>query len=634
MATPALNIPIRADISRFTADMEKTKNISSTALKAITKNVIDMNASFLATQGAAGGATLAFGRTLGALGPLSLAVGAIAGTFKLMAYATELAKERIEEFNKIADQAAKTGLGTELFQRITKAGEQARLSIDETTAALKRFNDASTPKLGGSVLTSRVGELTEAGNFKGNSGVAAVLGATDSEDRLRATVKLIDEAMQKGERLAALDLAEKVFGASVTEKLRQNSSYLREMLDTADKLKAKEIISTEDVGRAIDLKTRMEEAQKILADKWKPIQDDLAKLGMNYHESWVGITETMATAVGYANQLYDAIKSIPDRLAEAGNAPFWGKLTQWMEAQGLNSRPEGLILRGEPGFNSATDGQSAAGRALAAGLRNPAAVSQAMKQATDVSYAVRKDTSINPQTTKDLSDLNDQYDRAVATLEKHTARLNADRQAVGLGSGALEEYRAKAALMTAAQQAGIPITKQLTAEIEAQAKAAGNAGTALAYARAKQAADFDRATVFFSPTELRIAQEMQNIYGDKWQSQMQGAIAQQMRMTESIRDARDTALEFSKDLVHGLVSGQSAMQSLGNAATNLSAKLTDKALTSLFTGDLVGAAAAGLGAMQIGLFTSKARKRSVTAGNDNQKEERDDRDQRRPAKAA
>lgn len=55
--------------------------------------------------------------------------------------------------------------------------------------------------------------------------------------------------------------------------------------DKADQLKSTEIISDADVGRATDLKERMESAQKILVEKWKPVQDDIAKLGMNYHES-------------------------------------------------------------------------------------------------------------------------------------------------------------------------------------------------------------------------------------------------------------------------------------------------------------------------------------------------------------
>ncbi len=47
-------------------------------------------------------------------------------------------------------------------------------------------------------------------------------------------VSLIDDAMQKGQRLAAIDLAETAFGPKVSAALRTNSGYLDDLLNRAD----------------------------------------------------------------------------------------------------------------------------------------------------------------------------------------------------------------------------------------------------------------------------------------------------------------------------------------------------------------------------------------------------------------
>lgn len=510
MAAPALRIPVSADISKFQDDMKKTTTAASHATAVVAKNAIKMSASFLEAQGAAGAATLAFGRLLGAVTPVFLAVTVVRDAFKLMAYSTELAKAKIEEFHKVTEEANASGFSTEFFQRITKSGSQARDKVDDLTEALKKFNAESTPKLGGSSLQNRLDELSKAGNFKGNGGVGLLAGANDSEGRLRAVVALIDQAMQKGERLAAIDLADRAFGPKVAAALRADSGYLDDMLKRADAIKKTELISQEDLGRAEELRRRMDDAQKVLADKWKPVQDDLAKLGMNYHESWVSITEDLAAAVGYATSLYQALKQVPDWFANrVGNASVWKSLTDATGAAGLNSTPEsmGLVMKDDPTF-----GQTEANKKLAAALQNYQNVTRAMREATDVSSAVRKDTSKTPG--KDQVAEADAFDRATEAIGKHIARLQADTSAVGLGTAAQAQLRAEATLTTAAMQAYGTVSADTAAKVKDMAARTGEAALALEKAKVAAAIDFGRKTAFLSDTDVNIARQLAGIYGN------------------------------------------------------------------------------------------------------------------------
>ncbi|MBH5387042.1 hypothetical protein [Bradyrhizobium diversitatis] len=505
MAGPSLIIPVGADIRQFQKSMNETTSLATKATLAITKQTIQMSAGFLASQGAAGAAALAFGRLLGAAAPVLLAITAVRDAFKLMGYATELAKEKIAEFNQVTADATATGFSTEFFQRITKSGGEARDRVNDLTEALKRFNDQSTDKLGGSALQKRLDELQKVGNFPGTA-----IGGNDAEGKLRSVVALIDDALQKGQRLAALDLAETAFGPKVAAALRANSGYLADMLQRADAVNKTQLISDEDLGRAQDLQRRMDAAQKILADKWKPVQDDIAKLGMNYHESWVAITEDLASAVGYATQLYSALGKVPDWFANRiGGASVWKSITEATttpesrkaseDYYGITKDPRDVQMA------PATD-------KLGAALKNYAAVTAAMRQAQDVATAVRGDTS--KDTAKKTEEQADAYDRASEAIEKHIARLGADANAQGLGAAAQAQMRAEAQLTTAAMQAYGKVTPQVAAEISDFAKRTGEAAAALEKAKVAASIEFGAKTAFLTADDLSIARQLAGIYGN------------------------------------------------------------------------------------------------------------------------
>ncbi|WP_315833893.1 hypothetical protein [Bradyrhizobium prioriisuperbiae] len=598
MAAPKLRIPLGLNMDDFNKGIQSAKSTTSEVTQFIAKKFVDMNASVLATSGAAGSAALGLRSLVGTIGFATGAVTAIVGAFKLMSYATELAKDKIEEFNDIASKAGEAGVSNDFFQRFVKGGEQLKLTVDEATEALNKFSSASQAALGGSRLQQRLDELVKAGNFSGNTGVAAFGASTDNQQKLQAMVSLIDQALQKGERLAAIDLAERAFGSKVADNLRADSGYLDKMLDTAKQFDKNKIISDEQIGQAIDLKTRLEDAQKVIAEKFKPIQDDLAKLGVQYQESWVDIYQNIAVAIGYANQLYDAIKKTPDVLAAAGNSSFWDKIARASES--VFGRPDGLILRGEPGFDSTSNGSPAFNQ-LQAGLRNPAAIQRAMQQTTDVQSAIRGDSSKNP--AKAIADVNDAYDRAVEAIQKHTARTEADTQAVGQGSGKLEELRASAQLTTAAITAGLdPASAAVAEKIRNLSLAAGSAADALAKARVAGDISFGRQTSLLSPEDVQIAQQLRSIFGNDVPAALASSQATAIRFNDTVRDISSTIsgnlVTSLADIVDGTKTAGEAFAAFGKTVLRA---LEEAIIKITIVGPLMRGLQSGLGGLG-GLF--------------------------------
>lgn len=544
---------------------------------------------------AAGVATEVGARMLPALALIArvaLPIMLVVDAFRAMAAITELGAQKLKEFNDIAANAGAAGVSTDFFQRQAKGAEEFGLKTDAATAALKKFNEVSTEKLGGSDFEQRLDVLVKAGNFVNNSGVAAYKAATDAESRYRAVVDLITQAMDAGQRLAALDLAAKFLPPELLNQLRANGQVLREMQTTADNIKKVEIISPEQIGYAVELKRRLTEANDTIEKGLKPIQKDLTQLGLNYQESWVQIVELEAMAVSGLNTMYGWVKGIADVFTYIGNLSFWTKLTQLTGAMGLNSSPAGLLTPGQPGYSGTTGAGSSANTSLASGLYNPVATYQAMLKANTLGFGARRDTSIVPNDTPAASkDANDQVDRAINTLRRHVEQQKADTEAVGLGAAALARFRAEAAETSAIQANGGKITAEQAAEFEKLKIQAYDTAKALAEAKIASQIDFARKTAFLSQEDVAIAQQLSIKYGNDVPAALASSEAAAMRLNNSLKQVNDivgtAASSISKDIANGVA----PMEAFANAAKRAAESVLDiatKKIASNLLGGLLG----------------------------------------------
>ncbi|OAF13920.1 phage tail tape measure C-terminal domain-containing protein [Bradyrhizobium neotropicale] len=580
--TPALNIPIKVTgLDTFKSQMNETSVLAANAARAVTATTIKMSAGFLASQGAAGAATLAFGRLLTVIRPIALGVTAVVDTFAFLKKSVELAGQQIEAFNAIASKAGSAGVSTDFFQRFTKSAPNAALSIDHVTEALQNFNKASTEQLGGSDLQQRIDALVKAGNFAGNGGVGQFAGASTTETRLRAIVSLIDQAMQKGERLAALDIASKAFGEPVAAALRADNGYLDQMLQKADAMNKAEIVSQDDIGRAIQLRDRMDEAQKILADKWKPIQQDMAQLGINFKGNWTSVVEVFAELVGLADKLYGLLKQIPDGFAAMGSSSIWTRMTEMTGALGLNSDPASL------GIETGIDAQRLDGtNRLRAAMMNPANVQRAMQEASNVQSGVRRDTSKAPGAPTANQD--DKVDSAINSLRRHTQQMEADTKAVGLGEAALARFRAEAQETAAVQANGGKETADQAAKFRELQNRASEAADALAKAKVQSQIDFGRQTALMSPEDVQIAQELRGVYGNDVPRALASTEAAAIRVNNALKGVGDA---FSNSLNGPLtdfeMGTKSATQSLQSFVSSFARSLLQMANQALIVKPLL-----------------------------------------------
>lgn len=547
-------------------------------------------AGFTGFTGLAGGAVLGLtGRLLSftaamlrVAGPIMLVLDAI----KLIEFAWSSAGEKLEQYSTISKDALSVGVTPEYMQRVGKSFEDAGGKIADATELLKKFYGVSVDKLGGSDLQKKIDSHIDAGNLDKNSGVDKFSDAIGTEAKYRAVLDLLKQMTDEGKKLAAIDIAATFASPDQLEAFRQNSDYFLQMQEAADKIAATKLVNQQDIDDATALKSRYDEAVKILSERWIPFQETITAGGMALHRAWVTIVEDIAAAVGWVEKLATSIANIkiPDWLKTAGSTMARALVPLPLQ---VAAQAGGAVADHLNGLAPAQTGLSDAQSRLASGLSNPNSVAAARAQTIGISDKLRPDTSREfKQAAGAANDYNDAVTRAINTLNKHVLQQEADTKAVGLGAAELARYRAEAAETAAKQANGGKETEEQAAEFARLKEAAAAAAEAMA--KAQVASDIKRGDqlMFASAEDVKIANQLKSIYGDDIPAALNSAEAAAIRMNDTMKSiadsVRDMASAFANNFISSIMSGKSAMESLKGAANDLGKSLTKAGVDNIF----------------------------------------------------
>jgi hypothetical protein len=518
--------------------------------------------------------TTAAGSLLAFLSPALRLVGwfaLAADGIKLVAEAWELGNAKLAEYVALSEKASATGLSTDFYQRIAKYATDAKVPVDQLTTAFKTLQSATADQLGGTSAQQRLKDLTDAGNFKGNTGVGQLAAATTTEDKFRAVSSLIDQAMTKGERLAALDVAKTFLGADVASNLAKDSDYLDKILTQADAVSKTDLVSQTSIDNAVALQNRLDAAEQILSQRWHPIQDLLTQLGIKMKEAWVDIVEAIAKAVDLvftlAGKIADALAPLLGYLARAEQVlALAGRVGSAIPgpigaAFSVGSTVAGNLLAPSP----AQDALSAARSSLGAGLGNPANSNAARDQANAIQNAIFKDTSKNPA-DKSTGPDTAAYDRATESILKYIEVTKAASLSVSDAASEQEKFKVVAQLTAAAEKDGTTITASLRDEMDKLAARAGAAADALAKAKEASNIDFGAKTAFLSQLDVQIATQLKGIYGNDIPAALNSTYAASIRLNNSFKEI-SSAIE--SNLTSGLTSIVNGSKTAGQAFSDM-----------------------------------------------------------------
>lgn len=121
-------------------------------------------------------------------------------------------------------------------------------------------------------------------------------------------------------------------------------------------------------------------------------------------------------------------------------------------------------------------------------------------------------------------------------IREQTNALLIETATIGMSVGAAAAYRAELELIMAARLRGKPLDEEAIAALRREAQARGEAARINAESQLQDRVRFDRDTIGLSQSDLAIAREMKQIYGNEWQAHMNDSVVGHVRMTGSLRD--------------------------------------------------------------------------------------------------
>lgn len=604
MAAPSLSIPVRANLDAFKQQMNETSSLAKTAARKAAQSFLDMNKEMASAAGAAAFNTAGIA-ALQLAGRVALVVGAA----KLMGDAIGAARDQLKDMVDLANKAQNLGVSSSFLQRTRAEAKGLQIGVEELDGALAHAFNATKDKapvdLGKwDTGKDRITDVERALRIYNETlakaagqrleGLVLFRDADTQEQKIQAVLKAMIQLEQIGQKAAALDLGERMFGSAFVDRIRQGRTSAESLLKTIQTASgdADGIFPDALVQRAKEMDDQLKVAHNRLSTALKPSWDDLADVLLTIKGYWADTVDLIAKAVELVNQIPKNLPSwtIPDNSLEGKRAALdtvnrrLNGTSGWTETYG--------ILASRKTLEDQRDKLQAEIAAAAKGEQYGPNLPSQSRGTGDKPTLKPTDTGV------------DRFDTSADAINKRIAALKAEAAALDLGTEARDRAKIAAQLETVAKQANAAAGKGanvVTAEqrkvIDEVAAAYGQATLAMEKAKVASQIKFATDTAFLSQEDVAIAAQLKGIYPDV-ATALASVEAAGIRAANGMRQLHDFGQQVNQsfwvEFGQNLRNGQNAWDAWKNAGVNALGKVADK-LMSIAADNLWSAAFGGTG---------------------------------------
>lgn len=627
---PSLRIPVSANLDDFKKRMDDTVSLGRTAARKVAQHFLEMNKE-IASSAASAVFAGAAANALRFAGQIALVAGAV----KLMGDAIGAARDQLKDMVEIADKAKNLGVSGSFLQSFSAEAKKLQVEVDDLESALQHAFNATKDKSPVDLNEwdtgkDRITEVERALRIY-NATLAKAAGqqlqglvlfrdADTQEKKIQAVLQAMVQLEGIGQKAAALDLGEKMFGSKFVDNIRQGRTSAEGLLETIRTagLGANSIFPDALVQRAKEMDDQLKVAHQRLSTALKPSWNDLADVLLTIKGYWSDTITLIAKAVELSNQIRipgivgaasddvdakrSALAQVNARLSGTSGAGFAGAIDMpALDIPGLGRVIDSTKERLERWRDELQ--KEIAALTKGEGEGPPTKPSRGAGETP-----TRKPT--------DTGGLRDRFETGIDTIEKRTAALNAEAEAIDLGTIARERAKIVAQLETVAKQANAAagkgenvVTEEQRKQIEEVANAYGKAADAAQRAKIMSDIKFDLATAWLTQEDVAIARALKETYPDI-ASGLNSVEAAGMRAANSMKSLSSIGQEINRSLFtqfgQNIRNGMNAWDSFRNAGLNALGRIADKLLEmaadNLWKGlfsNLLGGGAGGGGLLKL-----------------------------------
>jgi lambda family phage tail tape measure protein len=538
-----LVVQLGARLEQFASDMNQAGDIADSAVSRIEQSFANLNPG-VSVAGLAG----IFTGITGSVGALLASLVSVNSQLSEISHNAELVGVSVERYQQILFAAGQGGVSNK--EAVSDLQNVARLLAD---ASVNQNSLTKTLQANNIAYKEANGQVISLDKY--------IAIAADLVNRFPNLAQKIQGAQALG------------FSAKWVESLKQGPEAFEAIARSAS-----------DVGAVIDAQTIAKAAN--FDEAWTRSTDLLSK---QFKASAADIAASLDDLIDKANDFLTSLAAAQGKsVGESGQATFNAYADAIdiarKDAQGLNQDVDQLTrviermekTGGDPdiieGLKAArVEAQKTADeifgmQQLAAKFQFPNGNVPTPAARPAAADAPGPDAAKLAQRGNDAADA---YDRAKESVEKYTARIQAEADATGLGARALGEFKAEAQLVTAAQQAGIPITQKVKDQMQDLAQDAGDAAAALAKAKVDLSISRGQQTGLLSPEDVAIANQLKDLYPDV-ATALASVEAQALRTNQAFSQISS---QVSNDLTAGLTDiatgAKSASQGFSDMAKSI-----------------------------------------------------------------
>lgn len=263
------------------------------------------------TPGSAAAGVLA--RSLGAIGGFLGPISLLFGAFAVGAVAVERANADLEKLVVLGKQAEKLDVSGPFLKSFTGLGDKLRVEVEGMQSALAQASGLARDRFGQASAIAKLLADIEAATAPLRATKQFDL-AQGAEERIRAVLAAMVELEGRGQKLAAIDLGEKVFGTALVERLRRGEDSIAKFVADLQDARNKELIRPEDVTHAVALAKEIEDV-KLEIKEASASTLDFSFAALKLDSAWLGVLKIVRdVAQGSARVFEDIVGGTADSI--------------------------------------------------------------------------------------------------------------------------------------------------------------------------------------------------------------------------------------------------------------------------------------------------------------------------------
>lgn len=318
MPAPALKIPVQVDLDGLKKQMDAGVSHVGQAAKLMGQQFQKLNGTIVAAGGSATAAYAAgfAGAALRIAGSLGLVIGVV----KLIGSVIDSTREQLEKMVAVADKSKSATVAPRFFQAFTAEADKLQVKTEDLESALTSAFNATKDKAPIDTDAWGVGEEKITDVEKAlrvyNETLAKAAGQTltglvlfrdadTQEKKIQAVLQAMVQLEAIGQRTAALDIGEKMFGAQFVDRIRQGRTSAEQMLQTIEESSkaSSGVFSNETINRAKEIDDQLKRAHQTLDKNLKPTWDSLADKMLSIKSLWADVVGLIAQAAALAGKI-------------------------------------------------------------------------------------------------------------------------------------------------------------------------------------------------------------------------------------------------------------------------------------------------------------------------------------------